>query len=410
MKSILITVGNEVTSGHTVNTNAASIAKSLEDIGVTPKRVVTMRDDINDLSDEIRSAIKKYDLVIITGGLGPTHDDVTKPALLKAFKTKLVRDKKTLAHVKKYFADRNSPMPQINEGQADIPDGATPLRNKWGTAPGLFIEEDDFLLFALPGVPHEMKNLMSKEVLPITKKRMKGTDVILRTILHTVGIGESSLYTAIEKAGGIDDIVEVAYLPHMGQVDIRLTATGDDRKKARASLNLAIKKIRKAAGEYIYGRNGDTLESVIGRKLSQKGLTLASAESCTGGLFASRLTSVSGSSKYFLQGVVSYSDKSKAERLNVDEETIETFGAVSSQTAGEMAKGICETSGADIGLSSTGIAGPTGGTKEKPTGLVYIGLCVNGDVSVKVFSFKEDRKHNQQKTVVAMLTWLWRTI
>ncbi len=409
MKTIIISVGNEVTSGHTVNTNAAWIAKTLDPYGVTPERVVTMRDDEKALVKEIRSAVKQYELILITGGLGPTPDDVTKPALVKAFRTRLVRDKKTLAAVKRFFKKLNIPMPPINVGQADYPECFTLLQNKWGTASGLYIEKDSCMLFALPGVPYEMKNLIEKNVVPLIKKRFP-SKTIVRTVLHTIGVGESTLLAMIDDASCVDDGIELAYLPHFGQVDLRLTVKGETAPKAKAVLNKAAKKLIKVSGQFYYGRDDDTLEGVIGAKFAKKGLTLASAESCTGGLFASKITSVTGASQYFLQGLVTYSNESKVKRLGVRESTLEKFGSVSAATAAEMAKGVCETSGADIGVSSTGVAGPTGGTKEKPVGLVYIGLCVNGDVKTKVFQFGGKRVFNQERTVQAMLTWLLREV
>lgn len=411
MKAIIISIGNEITSGHTINTNAAWMARELEPCGVTPDKVIAIRDDLKTLISEIGSAVKKYDLILITGGLGPTHDDITKPALVTVFKTKLVRDKKTLAMVKRYFKKRISkPMAPINLGQADIPKGCEGLPNKWGTAPGLCFKTDKGLLFALPGVPYEMKNLMTKEVLPRIKKRFKKASAIARKIVHTVGIGESALYTIIEDNGGIEEGIELAYLPHMGQVDLRLTAKGETQAKAKQRLNRAAKKLMKVCEPYCFGVDDDTLEKVVGDILTKKGLTLASAESCTGGRFAARITSVPGSSRYFLEGAVTYNNDAKMKRLNVKKDSLIQSGAVSAQVAEEMAKGIWKSSGADIGLSSTGIAGPTGGTKEKPVGLVFIGLCINGVVKTKELRLKEDRERNQMRTTQAMLTWLLREI
>lgn len=266
------------------------------------------------------------------------------------------------------------------------------------------------MLFALPGVPYEMKRLMEEEVIPRVKKSFAFTGAIATQTIHTIGIGESGIYEIIENSNMPYDDVELAYLPHMGQVDLRLTAKGATALKAKAKLNLAVENIEKIVGSYCYGKDDDTLEGIVGKILIEKEMTLASAESCTGGLFASRITSVPGSSEYFIEGVVTYDNDSKMRRLDVDEDTLLKYGAVSAQTAARMAKGVCHTSGADIGVSSTGIAGPGGGTEEKPVGLVYIGLCIKGNVDTKVFQLKEDRTRNQERTVHAMLTWLWREI
>lgn len=402
MKTIIISVGNEVTSGHTLNTNAAYLARQLEEVGLTPDRVLTLRDDMNTLAREIRKATQSHRVVLITGGLGPTHDDVTKAALCKAFGVGLKRDNKILKAVKERFRQINRPMAVVNETQADVPETCKAIVNKRGTAPLLFFDTGTCLLFAMPGVPYEMRFLMETEVIPILHKRLPKF-AIRRTVIRTAGIGESSLYEMIEADGGVPDGVELAYLPSPGQVDLRITTTG---KNASGRLKKAVKKLMKVAGPYCFGFDKTTLEEAIGEKLIAKGLTLASAESCTGGRFASRITSVPGASRYFLEGAVTYGNQSKIKRLGVKPQTLLKYGAVSAETAGEMAEGICETSGADIGVSITGIAGPGGGTKEKPVGLVHIGMCVKGAVDTKKFTFGLDRGMNRERAVKESLIWL----
>ncbi len=407
VKTIIITVGAELTSGHTINTNAAWMAKALEPLGLTPERVLTLRDDVAVLAREIRSAVKTHDIILITGGLGPTHDDVTKAALVKAFKTRLVRDGGALAGVRRFFRGIDRPMAPVNEEQADVPEGFDVIRNRYGTAPCLYKEAGKASLFALPGVPFEMKKLMKTEVIPRLKKRVS-TGFMARTTLRTVGIGESALYTLVEESGVVDDNVELAYLPYFGQVDIRLSATGETSAAARRAVRSVARKLDRVVGQYVFGRDEQTLEEVTGEILVSRGMKLASAESCSGGLFASRITSVSGASGYFLEGVVAYSNQAKVKRLKVKQSTLDRYGAVSAQTAAQMARGVCATSGADIGLSSTGVAGPGGGTKEKPVGLVYIGLCCNGAVETMELNLGMDRNRNQQRTSSEMLAWLWR--
>ena len=406
MKTIIITVGNEVTSGHTLNTNAAYMAVELEEVGLTPDRVLTLRDDVITLAGEIRKAVKAYRVVLITGGLGPTHDDVTKMALCAAFKTGLVRNNKILKAVREFFRHINRPMPAVNETQADVPQTCKAIVNKRGTAPLLFFDTGTCLLFAMPGVPYEMRFLMETQVVPILKKRLPKFSM-KRAVIRTAGIGESRLYEMIEANGGVPDEVELAYLPSPGQVDLRITATG---KKAAGSVGKAVKKLMKVAGPYCFGFDKTTLEGAIGARLVKKGLTLASAESCTGGRFAARITSAPGASVYFLEGAVTYGNQSKIKRLGVNPKTLLKYGAVSTQTAGEMAEGICKTSGADIGVSITGIAGPGGGTKEKPVGLVYIGICVKDAVETKKFEFGLDRNMNQERAVKEALIWLWEQV
>lgn len=406
MKTIIITVGNEVTSGHTVNTNAAYLARQLEEVGLTPDRILTLRDDVKTLAGEIRKATRSYRVVLITGGLGPTHDDVTKTALCAAFKTRLVRDNKMLKAVKERFRQINRPMAVINETQADVPETCNAIVNKRGTAPLLFFDTEPCLLFAMPGVPYEMRFLMETEIIPILKKRLPKLD-IRRAVIRTAGIGESRLYEMIETQGGVPDGVELAYLPSPGQVDLRITVTG---KNAGSRLKKAVNTLMKVAGPYFFGSDETTLSAAIGKLLVKKGLMLASAESCTGGRFASRITSVPGASDYFSEGAVTYSNQSKIKRLGVKPQTLLKYGAVSAETAKEMAVGICRTSGADIGVAITGIAGPGGGTKGKPVGLVHIGICVNGAVETKKFTFGLDRNLNQERAVKEALIWLWEKV
>ncbi|MBI4666731.1 MAG: CinA family nicotinamide mononucleotide deamidase-related protein [Nitrospinae bacterium] len=405
-KAIIITVGNEVTSGHIINSNAAWLAKAIEPLGLTPERVLTLRDEEKTLAAEIRQAMNKYDVIFITGGLGPTHDDVTKPAICKAFNAKLVRDRKALGYVRAHFRKINKPMGPVNESQADAPEGCVVIPNRFGTAPCIHFSRGGHLLFAMPGVPYEMKGIMETEVIPRLKKALPKR-TIKRVVIHTSGISESGLYSKIEQAGGAPKGVEMAYLPSLWQVDLRLTATGRTPREASGKLDKAVKTVLKVAGPYAFGRDGVSLEEAIGIKLVAKGLKLASAESCTGGRFAARITSVSGSSLYFLEGLVTYSNNSKIKRLNVKPGTLLKYGAVSAETAAEMAEGACKSTGADIGMSATGVAGPSGGTKEKPVGLVYVGMCAKGRVETRQFLFGEERNRNQDRTVREMLNWLW---
>ncbi|MDH4183527.1 MAG: competence/damage-inducible protein A [Nitrospinota bacterium] len=409
MKTIIISIGDEVTSGHTINTNAAWMAQRLEPCGVTPDRVVTMRDDIPALARELKQATRDYELILVTGGLGPTHDDVTKPALVKAFKAPLARDTKILRQVKSYFKKIGRVMAPINEGQADVPAGFTPLINNVGTAPGLMLQSGKFILIAMPGVPAEMRHIMQRRVIPIIARRAKGA-VLLRRVLRTAGIGESTLSTRLAEMGfTLPGAVALAYLPHFGQVDLRLSAQGSDRRQVKARLQKAARDIRRIAGEYIFGEEDQTLEGAVGQILAQKGLTLACAESCTGGQFAARITAIPGASAYFLAGAVTYSNASKERFANVKPQTLMAHGAVSAEVAAELAEGVRSAAGADIALSSTGVAGPTGGTKEKPVGLIYIGLATAEGTHTQKLQLGMGRKANQARTVNEMLIWLWKT-
>lgn len=408
MKTIIITIGDEVTSGHTVNTNAAWIAENLETCGITPERTLALRDDVGAIACELTRAAGEYRLILVTGGLGPTHDDVTKPALVKTFRAPLIRDKRILRQVKGYFRKIGRYMPPVNEGQADVPKGFTPLANNIGTAPGLMLDTKSFTLIAMPGIPAEMRHIMERHVIPLVRKRFKGA-VLLRSVLRTAGIGESALSTLLSEGGfAPPGTVTMAYLPHFGQVDMRLSSQGADRRKVKAQLDKAVRGIRQIAGEYIFGVDGESLEEEAGKILAAKKLTIASAESCTGGLFASRITSVPGASAYFLAGVVAYSNESKALLAGAREDTLIRHGAVSAETAAELAEGVRRAAKADIGISSTGVAGPSGGTKDKPVGLIYIGLSHSGETETRKLQLGMDRRRNQARAANDMLVWLWR--
>jgi len=408
MKTIIISIGDEIASGHTVNTNAAWMARSLETAGVTPERVVAMRDDIPALVEELKDAVRKYSLILVTGGLGPTHDDVTKPALARAFRAPLVRDSKILRQVKAFFRQVGRPMAPVNEGQADVPKGFKALANAIGTAPGLMLDRRKYTLVAMPGVPEEMRHIMERHVIPMVKKRA-GARALLRGTLRAAGIGESTLATLLEKnCLALPDAVTMAYLPHFGQVDLRLTAVGANRRRTAALLEKSARDIEAIAGEYIFTRDTRSLEEVIGELLTEKRISLASAESCTGGLFASRITSVPGASAYFLAGAVTYSNESKEKIAGVKKETLIRHGAVSPEVAAELAEGIRAATGADIGISSTGVAGPTGGSREKPVGLIYIGMAHDGFRETMRLDLGMDRVRNQTRTANDMLVWLRR--
>ncbi|MBI4829152.1 MAG: CinA family nicotinamide mononucleotide deamidase-related protein [Nitrospinae bacterium] len=405
---IILTVGDEVASGHTVNTNAAWMARALEGVGLTPERVVTLRDDERAIAAEFRSAARRYAVILVTGGLGPTSDDVTKPALCRAFTATLRRDPRILRQVRAFFRKRGYTMAPVNEGQADVPEGFTAAPNPDGTAPMLVKEGGAFILFAMPGVPGEMRAFMERHVLPALKKRFPPR-ALYRTVLRTAGIGESRLFTMIQESGGVDPTVEVAYLPRYGQVDVRLTVTEVSPKAARAAVERAARKLRKLLAAHIYAEGDAPLEAAVGETLAAQQLTLASAESCTGGLFAARITSVAGASRYFMDGVIAYSNESKVKRLGVRRKTLQTHGAVSAQVAAQMARGVRRATGADIGVAATGVAGPTGGARKKPVGLVYLALSHHGVTDTRRLTLGIDRQKNQERAAAEMLRWLWET-
>lgn len=403
MKAVIITIGDEILIGQVLNTNAAYFSTKLYSLGIPVGKMVTVPDDEKEILKEFRSSFNNFDVIIVTGGLGPTHDDITKKCISKFFNSKLLLDKTVLRNIEDIFKRRKLRMPPINIEQAKIPKISKALPNKIGTAPGILIEKNKKIFCALPGVPAEMKYITSNSLLPLLKKKTAGKKlkVIKYITLHTIGITESSLF---EKIGDISEIeskrrdlkIKIAFLPANFEVRIRITVFAKNNKLAEKGLEFAVKKIKTKAGQYIYSYDESPIEKVIGALLIKKGLTLSIAESCTGGLIASRITDVSGSSGYFLDSITAYSDKAKIKLLGVKENTLKKYGAVSRQTAIEMAEGVRKISGADIGLSSTGIAGPSGATKQKPVGLVWLGYSDKNNSFAKEFYFTKDRLRNKE--------------
>ena len=402
MKAEIITIGDELLYGQIQDTNSSFIGESLTAEGIEVVFKTSVGDDINRITEAFDVARSRADVIIASGGLGPTQDDLTKKAVVKAFKRNLIFHQEILKQIEESFRKRGSPMPKINQNQALIPQGAKALSNLWGVAPGIFIEDDKTLFFAVPGVPAEMRWMVENEILPVLRER-KPQHFILHLKLRTTGISESAMYEKIEKLIDPKEDVKVAFLPGYLGVDVRLTAQSGEERQAQAKIDELDQKIREALGEYIYGTDKETLEEVVGRLLSEKKQTIAVAESCTGGLIGARFTNVPGSSGYFERGVVTYSNQAKTQLLNVPSQTIEKHGAVSEQVAILMAEGIRKLAKTDYGLSVTGVAGPTGGTPQKPVGLVFIGLAHENDSFAQKFMFGEDRNTNRERAAQAAL-------
>jgi len=402
MKAEIISIGDELLYGEIIDTNSAFIAEKLTDEGIEVVFCTSAGDDINKIAEVFDTALSRADVIIATGGLGPTSDDLTKKTIVKTFKRSLVFHEEILKEIEKSFEKRGKAMPKINQNQALIPQGAKPLANLWGVAPGIFIEEEGKLFFALPGVPLEMKWMLENEVLPILRSK-KPEGFIIRKTLKTTGIAESVIYEKIEGLINPKGEVKIAFLPSYLGVDMRLTADLKQKSEAAAKIAELEQKIRDILGTYIYGIDDQTLEEAVGKLLSDKGKTIAVAESCTGGLIGAKFTNTSGSSKYFERGVVTYSNQAKIELLGIPKEIIDKYGAVSEQTAILMAEGVRKLAKTDYGLSSTGIAGPTGGTPEKPVGLVYIGFACENDSFAQKFRFGGDRITNRERAAQAAL-------
>ncbi len=409
MKAYLISIGDELLIGQTVNTNAAVISTKLSDLHIEIIKTTMVGDDEESIISEFKEAFQKSDLIIVTGGLGPTHDDITRKCIVEFFDTELVQNEEVLADVKNLFEKRGRKTTKLNEEQALVPKIAEVIRNSRGTAPGSWIEKKGKIFVSIPGVPYEMEGMMDNFVIPNLTSKFE-LDQQARIVVNflTTGIPESILY---ERLGNLDELLngsKLAFLPNQFGVKMRLTVKGKDHEDAQNRLTEIEQKIRSLAGRYIYGKGDLKIEEVVSKLLIDRGLKIAVAESCTGGLVSNRFTNISGSSNFFEKGMVTYSNAAKVEDLSVDEDLIQEKGAVSLEVARQMAEGIKAVSGVDIGIGITGIMGPTGGTDQKPVGLVYIGLCDEKLCTAKEFRFGDDRLLNKDRTSQAAIEMLRR--
>lgn len=407
MKVQIISIGNELLIGDTVNTNAAWMGNFLTGLGFTVSRVHTISDDLSLIKDTISQGMSEADFVVTTGGLGPTHDDMTKKAVAELFSSDYKLDKRTLDYIKALFEKRNIPFSKSNHAQAEVPESADVLFNKMGTAPGMWFHEKGAYLAVLPGVPNEMKYLMQERVAPRLRKVFGELEYLYSHYIKTAGIGESTLSDEI--LGDLSDYFEsgisMAYLPAPGGVTLRLNSSGANKQEAQKQLEMLRDEIYRKAGKYIYGEGKDySISESVGDLLKEKGLRIAVAESCTGGAIANAFTDISGSSDYFDGGVISYANHVKVKQLGVSQEDLDTVGAVSKEVALQMAKGVAEQLDTEIGISTTGIAGPGGGSKEKPVGTVWMGFYQKegSHFAIKAM-FTKDRLINKERTKMTLL-------
>lgn len=408
MRAEILAVGTEILLGNIVNTNAQYIANRLAELGIEVYHQSVVGDNAERLMQAYDLAFKRADLVITTGGLGPTKDDLTKEVAFEYFGKKAVLHEELLKEIEDYFKKINMPMSENNKKQAFFPEDAIIMKNKNGTAPGCIIEEGNKILAVLPGPPREMKLMFEESLVPYLKKFQDS--VLVSKTLRVIGLGESNV------AEIIDDILEnsknptVAPYAKEGLVTLRITAKAENEEEGKKLIISVEKEIRERLGISVYGEGDITLEEVVGKILVENNLTIATAESCTGGLLGGAIINYPGISKVFKEGFITYSNEAKIKRLNVSEKTLKNFGAVSSETAAEMAKGAALSSGSDIGISTTGIAGPGGGTKEKPVGLVYVGLYIKGEVKTKELHLVGNRQRIRNMTVMRALDWLRREL
>ncbi len=406
MKAEIINIGDELLIGQVVNTNASWMAAQLSKAGIRVVQTTTIADDDGAIKTALDQAFERDDIVLISGGLGPTKDDITKKSLTEYFGARLVFHEPTFEQVKKIFAARKFPVSEINRQQAMIPDKCTPLFNKNGTAPGMWFEKEGKIAVSMPGVPFEMKAMMEEQVIPKLTRHFKLGTILHKTVM-TTGMPESMLAEKIKTwEENLPAHIKLAYLPQPGIVRLRLSAKGKDGDRLRAEIEEQVKKLQQLIPEIIYGYDDITLEEAVGQLLREKGKTVSTAESCTGGYIAHLITSISGSSDYFEGAVVSYSNRVKTELLEVKPVTLEAHGAVSREVVVEMAEGARKKLKTDFALAVSGIAGPTGGTEEKPVGTVWIALAGPEGTEAQLFHFGEHRGRNIRRSALAALNML----
>lgn len=399
----IITIGDEILYGQIVDTNSQWMSQELDKVGIKTVRKTTISDERLDILNTFKEAESRADIILITGGLGPTNDDLTKPCLAEYFNSDIILDEEALSEVTEFFKNKGLELSDINRQQAFLPECCERVPNKIGTAPGMWFERDGKVFVSMPGVPHEMKLMMEETVIPKLQSVFK-TEVIFHKLVKTVGIGESWLSEVIKPwEDYLPEHIKLAYLPSLGQVKLRLTAVGDDLEQLKADVEEQIDILKTYAGKYIYGYDKDQMETAVGEMLKKSGKTIALAESCTGGYVTHLITSVSGSSRYFQGSVVPYHNDFKINVLKVQEEAILNHGAVSEPTIIEMANRVRELFHADIGIATSGVAGPTGGTPEKPVGTVWIAYADGTETVTKKLQLWKDRTLNIKATAVALL-------
>lgn len=406
VKAEIIAIGDELLYGQIVDTNSHWISVELDLLGVRVVRKTTVGDNREDILAAFSEAEKRADLILMTGGLGPTQDDLTKPLLAEYFECEVVEIPAAVEAVSSYFKRRGREMTPLNILQGHLPACCTYVPNEVGTAPGMWFERGGTYWMSMPGVPHEMKKLMKDFVLPKIPQIFE-VPVIVHRVIKTVGIGESWLADLIQDwENGLPSHLKLAYLPSLGHVKLRLTGFGIDKEKIQSEIMTQIEGVLPKIQKYVYGYNEETLQTAIAKLLIQSDKTIALAESCSGGYVSHLITTVPGSSRYFQGSIVPYHNVFKTALLGVKTETLETQGAVSEETVLQMALGVQNRFQSDFGLASTGVAGPDGGSEEKPVGTVWIACVGNGLSKAKKLQLTQDRMLNIQLTAVAVLNLL----
>lgn len=416
MKAEILTIGDEILIGQITNTNSVWIAQQLNHMGIKVVHMASVSDDEQAIISAFEAAHKRADLVFITGGLGPTKDDITKKTFSKYFDSELIINSEVLSDVSSFFIKRGREVGELNRLQALVPKDCYVIRNKTGTAPGMWMKKNNTVYISMPGVPHEMKGMMTDSILPKIKNENALASIYHKTIL-TQGIPESNLAELIEKWEDelINKNIKLAYLPQPGMVRLRLSTSGKDIEVLKNNIESEIEKLKPIISKFIYGYENygeetPKLEKIVSELLREKKQTLALAESCTGGYIASLFTAIPGASDIFKGGIVPYNNTAKHEILNVEQKVFETVGAVSKECVEQLASNVIKKFDADYAISVSGIAGPSGGTDEKPVGLVWVAVANKEKVLAMKFQFGDDRQRNIIMTAQAALNLLRKFI
>jgi nicotinamide-nucleotide amidase len=407
VKAEVLTIGDELLRGEIVDSNKAFLSDRLLSLDVETHYHASVRDVPADMIDAFRRAAERSDIVLVSGGLGPTRDDLTSESLAQAFGREMRLDLAALARIRAFFASVGREMTENNASQAYFPDGAEVLANPIGTAPGFMLDVKTALFFCMPGVPREMMRMMDEQVLPRVAARVSGAGVVRARLLRTFGIGESTLDAELADVAASGDVT-LGFRTSFPDNYLRPVARAATAAQADALLDRVCETIRARLGPLVYGEGEETLEQVVGRLLRERGARVAVAESCTGGLVAEKLTDVPGSSAYFLGGVVAYADDAKRALLGVPDALLAQHGAVSDPVARAMAEGVRERFAADLGIATTGISGPGGGSDAKPVGLVHLALADEQGTHSDHFVFPLDRTRHRQLTAQVALDWIRR--
>lgn len=408
MKAVLLIIGDEILNGTTLDTNSQYIARALEGFNIPIIQRITIKDERQAILDGLKVSLSLADMVITTGGLGPTKDDITKKTIAEFFNDTLVENKDVLKHVESYFKNKKRPILDVNRLQAMVPTKCEVLHNAMGTAPGMWVEENGKVVVSMPGVPYEMRYLVDNGILPKLKSKNQGI-AISNKYIHTIGVGESSIAMQLEDLeDALPAHIKMAYLPSPGIVKLRLTGSSANEQELEREMAQHAKAMSERLGQIVFGHKADTISSVVGNLLLERGETVGTVESCSSGYMAQLITQTPGSSAYFEGSLVTYSYRLKEEFLKVERSTLEKHGAVSKQTIEEMARGGLVKLGTDYAIATSGIAGPGGGLPHKPVGTVWIAVASKNKVVSKQYRFGSDRTRNIHLTAVMGLEMLRR--